>query len=208
MEHPSDSPAWKHFNSTYPDFAAKSRDVRLGICTNGFSPFGQYGGQYSCWPVILTPYNLPPGMCMKGQFMFQIVLIPGPDSPKQKLDVFLQPLIAELKQLWEVGVLAYDISSKKNFHLRAALLWIVSHFPTYSMLSDWNTGGKLAFPYCMEDTYVIRLETSKKQLWLDCHRRFLPMIMCSEETKQISLGTKWLTRDHQFFVQGMKFVKR
>ena len=27
-----------------------------------------------------------------------------PENPKEKLDVFLQPLIAELKELWEVGV--------------------------------------------------------------------------------------------------------
>ena len=32
--------------------------------------------------------------------MFLIVLVPGPRNPKHKLDVFLQPLIAELKELW------------------------------------------------------------------------------------------------------------
>ena len=31
--------------------------------------------------------------------MFLTVLVPGPKNPKQKLDVFLQPLIAELKEL-------------------------------------------------------------------------------------------------------------
>ena len=44
--------------------------------------------------------------------MFLTVLVPGPRNPKQKLDVFLQPLIAELKELWDVGILAYDISMK------------------------------------------------------------------------------------------------
>ncbi|KAL0449119.1 UNVERIFIED_CONTAM: hypothetical protein Slati_1468300 [Sesamum latifolium] len=60
MCHPSDSKAWRHFDRTHPDFAAKPRNIRLGLCTDGFAPHGQYGCAYYCWPVILTPYNLPP----------------------------------------------------------------------------------------------------------------------------------------------------
>ena len=36
MRHPSNSLAWKHFNQIHPDFAVESRNVRLGLCTNGF----------------------------------------------------------------------------------------------------------------------------------------------------------------------------
>ncbi|KAL0683331.1 hypothetical protein Bca4012_050179 [Brassica carinata] len=50
------------------------------------------GRQYSLWPVILTPYNLPPDMCMEQEFLFLTILIPGPKHPKRSLDVFLQPL--------------------------------------------------------------------------------------------------------------------
>ncbi|XP_019197160.1 PREDICTED: uncharacterized protein LOC109191027 [Ipomoea nil] len=112
MRHPSDSLAWKHFNDTYPDFASEIRNVRLGLCTDGFQPFGQSRQQYSSWPVILTTYNLPPWMCMKEEYMFLTVLVPGPKNPKEKIDVFLQPLVMELNQLWEVGVQTYDISKK------------------------------------------------------------------------------------------------
>ena len=55
MRHCSDSEAWKHFNHYHPDFAAESRNVRLGLCTDGFNPFDQSGQQYSSWPVIVTP---------------------------------------------------------------------------------------------------------------------------------------------------------
>ncbi|XP_074316134.1 uncharacterized protein LOC141652515 [Silene latifolia] len=37
MSHPSDSEAWKHFDRLYPSFASESRNVRLGLCTDGFS---------------------------------------------------------------------------------------------------------------------------------------------------------------------------
>ena len=114
MCHCSDSEAWKHFNHSHPDFAAESRNVRLGLCTDGFNLFGQSGQQYSLWPVIVTPYNLPPWMCMKDEYMFLSIIVPGPKNLKQKLDVFLQPLSTELKTLWEVGVCTYDISRKKN----------------------------------------------------------------------------------------------
>jgi len=61
MCHPSDAEAWKHFDRTYPDFGSEARNVRLGLCADGFAPHGQFGRTYSCWPVIVTPYNLPPG---------------------------------------------------------------------------------------------------------------------------------------------------
>lgn len=135
MRHPSDAETWKHLNAMYPDFIAKSRNVRLGLSMDGFNLFGSSGQQYSSWPVILTPYNLPPSMCMQDEIMFLTVIVPGPKSPKQKLDVFLQPLIAELRSLWLNGVYTYDVWLKQNFVMRVALLWTISDFPAYSMLS-------------------------------------------------------------------------
>ena len=112
MTHPSHGEAWKHFDQTYPNFAADSRNVRLGLCADGFTPNNQFSKPYSCWPVVVTPYNLPPEMCMKDPYMFLTCIIPGPDNPKAKIDVYLQPLIDELKELWQLGVQTYDISTK------------------------------------------------------------------------------------------------
>jgi len=66
----------------------------LGQCLTGimyrwFPPFGQFGQTYSYWPVIAIPYNLPPWLCMKRQYMFLNVLIPGLKAPKGKFDVYL-----------------------------------------------------------------------------------------------------------------------
>ena len=89
MVHPSDGEAWKHFNSVHPYFSAESRNVGLGLCTDGFNPFGSFAAPYSCWPVILTVYNLPPGMCMRPEFIFLSMVIPGPSSPVRNIDVLL-----------------------------------------------------------------------------------------------------------------------
>jgi hypothetical protein len=100
MVHPSDGEAWKHFNSVHPHFSTESRNVHLGLCTDGFNPFRSFAAPYSCWPIILTIHNLPPGMCMRSEFMFLSMVILGPSSPGRNIDVFLCPLIDELTQLW------------------------------------------------------------------------------------------------------------
>jgi Transposase family tnp2/Domain of unknown function (DUF4218) len=176
MAHPSDSEAWKHLDTNCPSFASEPRNVRLGLCTDGFAPYGQFGKSYSCWPVILTPYNLPPWLCMKKQFMFLSLIIPGPKNPKANMDVYLQPLIEELKELWETGVETYDVSTRTNFTLKAALLWTINDFPAYGMLSGWTTTGYRACPYCMEkDHRSFWLKASGKVSWFDCSRQFLPV---------------------------------
>jgi hypothetical protein len=96
MVHPSDGETYKHFKSVHPHFSAESRNVHFGLCINGFNPFGSFATPYSCWPVILTVYNLPPGMCMRPKFMFLSIVIPGPNSSGQNIDVCLRPLIDEL----------------------------------------------------------------------------------------------------------------
>ncbi|XP_063942632.1 uncharacterized protein LOC135150300 [Daucus carota subsp. sativus] len=101
-------------------------------------------------------------------------MIPGPKSPGKNLDVYLRPLIDELKILWKDGVQTWDVSTQTNFNLRASLMWTISDFPAYGMLSGWSTHGKLACPYCMEHTKSFTLQKGRKPCWFDCHRRFLP----------------------------------
>ncbi|XP_019232529.1 PREDICTED: uncharacterized protein LOC109213219 [Nicotiana attenuata] len=57
--HPRDGEAWKRFDTTFPEFASDPRNVRLGLASDGFNPFGMMSTNYSIWPVILVPYNLP-----------------------------------------------------------------------------------------------------------------------------------------------------
>lgn len=104
MRHPADSLAWKEFDKMYPEFAEEPRNVRLGLATDGFNPFGNMSLSYSMWPVMVVPYNLPPWMCMKKPYTMMTLLIPRPTAPGKDLDVFLRPLIDELKELWDDGV--------------------------------------------------------------------------------------------------------
>lgn len=112
--HPSDGEAWKHFDKVYPTFSLEPQNVRLGLCVDGFTSFSQCAKPYFCWLVIITPYNLPHKLCMMMLYMFLALIISGLDNPKGKFDVYLQPLIDELQQLWNDGVVTYDASKRQK----------------------------------------------------------------------------------------------
>ncbi|KAL0391125.1 UNVERIFIED_CONTAM: hypothetical protein Scaly_0469600 [Sesamum calycinum] len=99
MCHHSDVEAWKHFNPMYPDFAEEPRNVRLGLCTDGFALHGQYSHTYSCWPIIITLYNLPLGMRMSFEYIFLMMVIPDLYYSKRLIDMYLELLIEELLNL-------------------------------------------------------------------------------------------------------------
>lgn len=173
LRHPADSQVWKKFDEMHESFSMDPRNVRLGLSSDGFNPYGNMSTSYSMWPVFLVPYNLPPWKCMKDPFFFMCLLIPGPKSPGNDIDVFLQPLVHELKELWDVGVTTYDAASKQNFCLHAALLWTINDFPAYANLSGWCTKGKMACPTCNKETSNMWLNHGKKTVYMG-HRRWLP----------------------------------
>ncbi|KAL0409641.1 UNVERIFIED_CONTAM: hypothetical protein Sradi_1898500 [Sesamum radiatum] len=97
MCHLSDAEAWRHFDQTYTNLTVEPCNVRFGyVCARLFAPHEQYDRTYSCWLLILKPYNLSLGMCMSFEYMFLMMVIPGPSNPKHLIDVYLDPVIEEL----------------------------------------------------------------------------------------------------------------
>ncbi|XP_021979528.1 uncharacterized protein LOC110875634 [Helianthus annuus] len=141
MSHPSEGKAWNHFDSVFPDFAQEKRNIRLGLCTDGFNPNNTMGKDYSCWQVFIMVYNLPPWLALKERYIQLPVLIPGKKNLVHNLDVFLQPLVHELKQLFTDGIVTYDAHQRDNFQMKVILIWTISDFPAYAMLSRWSTHG-------------------------------------------------------------------
>jgi hypothetical protein len=97
MVHLSDSKAWKVLDDFGADFTRDAWNVRIELATDGFSPYNMSVASYSCWPVFAIPYNLPSALCMKYEYMFLCLIIPGPDHPGTNINVMLRPLIEELK---------------------------------------------------------------------------------------------------------------
>ncbi|GJV90367.1 hypothetical protein Tco_1538180 [Tanacetum coccineum] len=77
---------------------------------------------------------------MKESSLMLTMLIPGPKSPAKDIDVYLQPLIKELQELWK-GVWTKDAATGTYFEMKAALLWTINDFPARSSLSGWSGQG-------------------------------------------------------------------
>jgi hypothetical protein len=90
---------WKEFDRRYEWFASDSRNVRLGLASDGFNPYGNMSTTYSIYAVMLTLYNLPPWMCMKSLNLMLSIIIHKPSDPEKNIDVYLQPLVDDLKDL-------------------------------------------------------------------------------------------------------------
>ena len=156
LRHPRDGEAWKTFDLIHPEFSSDPRNVRLGLATDGFNPARTLSSTYSIWPVFLIPYNLPPWICMNHTSFILSMIIPGKQSPGNNIDVYLKPLVEELRELWS-GVDTYDSSLNENFRMRAALMWTISDFPSLGILSGWNIHTGLACPTCNLDAEPCRL---------------------------------------------------
>ena len=170
--HPADSPQWLKIDNDYPEFGEESRNLRLALSTNGMNPYGIQSISHSTWPVIIMIYNLPPWLCMKRKYMMLSMLISGPKQPGNDIDVYLKPLIEDLKILWETGVEVYDGYRKESFNLRAMLFGTINDFPAYGNLSGYSIKGQCACPICEDKTDWKRLEFGQKNVFLG-HRRFL-----------------------------------
>ena len=80
------------------------------------------------------------------QYKMLTLFIYGPNALRNDIDVFLRPLMDELKELWdEVVVVVRDATSKMSFQMWAMLLMTVNNFPACNSLSGWSGQGYLAF---------------------------------------------------------------
>ncbi|XP_010451895.1 PREDICTED: uncharacterized protein LOC104734088 [Camelina sativa] len=173
LRHHVDSVTWDQMNDKYPLFAAEERNLRLGLSTDGFNPFNMKNSQYSCWPVLLVNYNLPPHLCMKKENIMLTLLIPGPHQPGNSIDVYLEPLIEDLNYLWNKGEPTYDAFSRSVFTLKAMLLWTISDFPAYGNLAGCKVKGKMGCPLCGKHTDSMWLKFGRKHVYMR-HRKGLP----------------------------------
>ncbi|XP_028216513.1 uncharacterized protein LOC114398517 [Glycine soja] len=135
LRHPADSPQWKTIDRLYPDFGAEPRNLRLGLAMDGMNPYGNLSTNHSSWPVLLFIYNLPLWLCMKRKYVMLSMMIPGPRQPGNDIDVYLRPLIDDLRKLWEEGVDVWDANLQHAFKLRAMVFCTINEFPAYGNLS-------------------------------------------------------------------------
>jgi Transposase family tnp2 len=104
--------------------------------------------------------------------MLMSLLISGPRQLSNDIDVFLAPLLHELKQLWVEGRRVWDAYKQEYFTLFVMIFYTINDFPAYDNLSGYKVKGAKACPICLEDTCSYWMKETKKTVHLG-HRRFL-----------------------------------
>ncbi|GKC94006.1 hypothetical protein Tco_1159448 [Tanacetum coccineum] len=100
---------------------------------------------------------------MKESSFMMTLLILDPKSPGKDIDVYLRPLIDDLKDLWvKPGVETIDVAIGLQFNMRAMVLWTINNFPARSSLSGWSGQGYKACPTCNKDTPYVRVDPPKE----------------------------------------------
>jgi hypothetical protein len=92
-----------------------------------------------------------------------------------KMDIFLQPLVDKLLELWNVGVHALDFSKQEGNHsftLQATVMWTINDFPCYGLLSSCVHQRYVACPICGPETMSHHSRALKKFVYMG-HCRWL-----------------------------------
>ncbi|XP_051199238.1 uncharacterized protein [Lolium perenne] len=126
LRHPADSLLWKDFEDKNPKFAKDSRSIRLALATDGFNPFRSMNLSYSIWPVLMIPYNFSHNMVMKQPNFILSLLIPGQRAPGSDIDVYFEPLVDDMLDMFFDGVRTYDASKGEFFQLYAAIICTIT----------------------------------------------------------------------------------
>ncbi|WVZ91559.1 hypothetical protein U9M48_037711 [Paspalum notatum var. saurae] len=152
LRHPADGSQWRKVDRMYSQFAEDARNIWFGLSTDGMNPFSEMSSSHSTWPVTLCMYNIPPWLCLKRKFIMMPALTQGLKQPGNHIDVYLQPLVEELLELWSTGVRMWDEYKQEDFDLLAMLFVTINDRPALSNLSGQSNKGFRAYTHCLDDT--------------------------------------------------------
>jgi hypothetical protein len=180
VRHTAYSKQWKFVDEKYPEFTTESRNIRLGLGTDGINPFSEKRSTHNLTPVVLLNYNLPPWLVTKKYFIMLSLLIPDKEIVTGRaFDTYLQPLLDELKLLWRPeGIQTRDAAAHggcHSFDLRAILLWTLHDLPAYGTVAGCAVSGCKGCPVCGPYTDSRHSKYLNKNVFCNQQRRYLEM---------------------------------
>lgn len=125
MKIPVDSITVEHIKDTWLDkFKDKVRKLRLSKDMDGVNLYSLQNINYSVWPVVVINNNIPPWLSKKNENLMLAFIVLGRRHVKN-MEVYLQPLIDEFKQLWErIHVYVYTCI---KIHSNREVFYVVWH---------------------------------------------------------------------------------
>jgi hypothetical protein len=104
--------------------------------------------------------------------MMLTILVSRPKQSGDHIDVYLRPLVDDLKILWKPGVPEVWDEYKCEEFTMAMLFTTINDNPAHRNLSGQSKRKGTTCPHCFEDTSAFCLRHSKKYVFMG-HRRFL-----------------------------------
>lgn len=145
------SNACKHFTTMMGEFERRVTDIVIGAM-DGFNPLPTKLCKWSTWPAFAFGYNLLSWMIIKQFFVLSLVLMHGPRLVKgKKIDVYMQPLLEELKEVWEPCTIAYDHCmhvGEGHFTLRVGVMTTIGDYLGLGMISRCAHHGGIGCILC------------------------------------------------------------
>ena len=102
------------------------------------------------------------------------LLILDPKQPGNDIDVYLEPLVNELKLTWDEWARTCNAHSRSFFNMEAILMWVIHDFPTYGNMAGCTTKGFFTCLICGRNTYSNYLKCSRKCMYMG-HRKYPPL---------------------------------
>jgi len=99
-------------------------------------------------------------------------MISNHKQPGNDIDVYLSPLIEDLKLMCDQGVEVFDRFTNETFKMHAMLFCTINDFPTYGNLSGYSVKGHKACSICEKGTASQQLKHGRKTIYLR-HQMFL-----------------------------------
>ena len=91
------------------------------------------------------------------------LLIQGPRQPRNDIDVFLEPVIDELVEMFEKGVPdVWDEYKKEHVMIKGVLIATITDLPGRGSLSREKTKGYTRCVECLDDTDAVNLPNNSK----------------------------------------------
>lgn len=108
MWNPTYSIAMKYIEDTWLEkFKDEVEILWLSIDMDSDNAYSLQNTNYSIWHAVVINNNIPPWLFVNIEHITLALIIPGRRQVKN-VDVYLQPLVDELKELWE-GINVYDV---------------------------------------------------------------------------------------------------
>nr|ABG66033.1 transposon protein, putative, CACTA, En/Spm sub-class [Oryza sativa Japonica Group] len=143
IQHPADARQWKNIDALHSEFAKDLRNIRFALSTDRMNPFGDLSSKHSTWLVLLTMYNLPTWICQKRKYILLSILIQGPKQSGIDIDVFLEPLMEDMQEMWKEGLRVWNKYCREHFTLRAIIFVTINDLPVNFSLSVFDTTKKI-----------------------------------------------------------------